>query len=309
MTQRQLAEQIHLSDKVISKWENKESKPNLEDVTTLSQYFGVTLDYLISGKPTTQDAQVLFKQPTQEELIADAKEEFIKKCNVIIRNNNLYKYKDKIFPEKRCKDYLMTHIPIDYADIGIFHPLVIKETEPYEIGINLKALLSFKDYTLFEKIIALNLPLCDKYTVLDFFKKNRISEKDIHGFTDVRFYAFLSDQEILIKQSYERLILNLDERERERTDAFEDLKINHKEWLEEPYKKILNEALEKLERENPNYWKIVKLLIENGAFVQKMVGAHFESCSHESLQMDYADDIVVTELLYELACAKSVNKD
>lgn len=299
MTQNQLAEKIHLSDKVISKWENNESKPNLEDVTALSQYFGVTFDYLISGKATKQDDEILSKQPSKEELIADAKADFIKRCNAIIRNNNLYKYKDKIFPENRCKYYLMKYIPEEYADIGIFHPLVVKETEPYEIGINLKALLTFDDYNLFEKVISLNIPFCDKSKVIRFFDcDNLLSDKDVHGLTDTRFYAFLADQTVLIKQSYERLPIS-----ERKYDFTEFLKMNS---YKSAYKRILSEALDKLERENPNYWEIVKILIEKGAFVQKIVGGH-NDC-YGFVYMDYADDIFVSELLYELARAKTVNK-
>lgn len=302
LTQCQLAEQVHLSDKVVSKWENNESKPNLDDTTVLSQFFGVTFDYLITGKTTKQDEDVLSKQPTKEELIADAKADFIKRCNAIIRNNNLYKYKDKIFPEKRCNYFLTKSIPKDYADIGIFHPLVKKETEPYEVGINLKFLLSFDDYDLFEKIIALDIPFCEKNDVLN---KRLITAEDIHGLTDVRFYRFLAHQEILIKQILKRYY----DSDKSPKYSFEDyFNMNIKSY-QNNYNKFLNEALEKLERNNPNYWAIVKVLIENGAFVRKMVGVHYSSDGNCSLETDYADDIFVTDLLYDAACNKSCNKD
>lgn len=302
LTQCQLAKKIHLSDKVISKWENNESKPNLEDVTIISQFFGVTFDYLISGTVAKQDELILSRQPSDEELIADAKEDFIKKCNAIIRGNNLYKYKDKIFPDKNCKDFFTAEYDSKergYADIGIFHPSVVKETESYGIGINLKALLAFDDYNLFEKVIALNIPFYDKNELIRFFKYDSLlADKDIHGLTDTRFYLFLSDQTVLIKQSYERVSI------KERLYDFDEfLQKNNYTSI---YKRILSEALEKLEKKNPNYWQIVKTLIEKGAFVRKAVGVHYEE--YESLKMDYADDVFVTELLYEYACVKTVNK-
>ena len=73
------------------------------------------------------------------------------------------------------------------------------------------------------------------------------------------------------------------------------------------YKKILSEALEKSEKNNSNYWAIVKVLIEKGAFVQKMVGVDYNE--YGGLQIRYADDIFVTDLLYDAACNKSCNKD
>lgn len=301
LTQCQLADSVHLSDKVISKWENDESKPNLEDVTTLSQYFGISFDYLISGTITEWDKGILSRQPSREELITEAKANFIKQCNTIIRKNNLNKYKDKIFPDERCKDFLTadySNIKKDYGDIGIFHPLVKKETESYEIAINLKAILAFDDYSLFEKVISLNFPFCDENEVICFFKYDKLlSDKDIHGLTDTRFYSFLSDQTILIKQSYERIS------SKERSFSFE--KFMKSNSYKESYKKITSEALNRLESNNPNYWEIVKVLIEKGAFVQKMIGVHYGEHGDLRLHMDYADDIFVTKLLYESACAKS----
>ena len=298
LTQSQLADSVNLSDKVISKWENNESKPNLDDTAALSEFFGVSFNYLISGKA---EKIILSRKPSEEELIADAKQNFIKQCNAVIRNNNLYKYKDKIFPEKRCQYYLMKNIPLDYADIGIFHPLVEKKTEPYGIGINLKALLALDDYDLFDKIISLDIPFCDKNDALN---KRLITAEDIHGLTDVRFYQFLARQDILIKQILKRYY----DSQKNPKYTFEDYCNMNIKGYQEKYNKFLNDALEKLEKKNPNYWEIVKVLIEAGAFVQKMVGCHFgsyDNCEEPScLYMDYIDDIFVTDLLYELACAK-----
>lgn len=63
--------------------------------------------------------------------------------------------------------------------------------------------------------------------------------------------------------------------------------------------------MEKLERKNPNYWEIVKILIEKGAVLKKAVNVHYGEYGDMSLHMDYADDLIVTELFYELACAKT----
>lgn len=57
MTQAELAEKIHYSDKSISKWERAESLPDLQVTKELADVFGVTVDYLITphdaweGKP------------------------------------------------------------------------------------------------------------------------------------------------------------------------------------------------------------------------------------------------------------------
>lgn len=62
---------------------------------------------------------------------------------------------------------------------------------PSTEGINMKSLLAFDDYNLFEKIIALNFPFYDKNDVIEFFKTDAfLSDKDIHGLTDTRFMSF-----------------------------------------------------------------------------------------------------------------------
>ena len=48
MTQAELAEKIHYSDKSISKWERAESLPDLQVTKELADVFGVTVDYLIT---------------------------------------------------------------------------------------------------------------------------------------------------------------------------------------------------------------------------------------------------------------------
>ncbi len=83
---------------------------------------------------------------------------------------------------------------------------------PSTEGINMKSLLAFDDYNLFEKIIALNFPFYDKNDVIEFFK---------------------------------------------------------------------------------------------GAVLKKAVNVHYGEYGDMSLHMDYADDLIVTELFYELACAKT----
>lgn len=48
LTQVQLAEQLCYSDKAISKWETGEALPDVEVLHTLTELYGVTLDYLVT---------------------------------------------------------------------------------------------------------------------------------------------------------------------------------------------------------------------------------------------------------------------
>lgn len=50
LTQLELSEQINYSDKVISKWERGESLPSIEAFKILSDFYGLSIDDLISDK-------------------------------------------------------------------------------------------------------------------------------------------------------------------------------------------------------------------------------------------------------------------
>ena len=46
LTQLELAEKFNYSDRAISKWENGDTLPDLETLSELCEFYGVTLDYL-----------------------------------------------------------------------------------------------------------------------------------------------------------------------------------------------------------------------------------------------------------------------
>ncbi len=48
LTQARLAEALNYSDKAVSKWERAESMPDITVLKMLADYFGVTVDYMIS---------------------------------------------------------------------------------------------------------------------------------------------------------------------------------------------------------------------------------------------------------------------
>lgn len=55
MTQLELAEQLHYSDKAVSKWERGESVPEISTLKAIADLFGVTLDYLVQEEHGTSD--------------------------------------------------------------------------------------------------------------------------------------------------------------------------------------------------------------------------------------------------------------
>ncbi len=50
LSQEQLSEELYLTRQTISKWELNQSTPDIDYLVKLSNYFGVTTDYLIKGE-------------------------------------------------------------------------------------------------------------------------------------------------------------------------------------------------------------------------------------------------------------------
>ena len=55
LTQGALAKMLNYSDKAVSKWECGDSLPDLETLKNLAEFYGVTLDYLVTENPEKRD--------------------------------------------------------------------------------------------------------------------------------------------------------------------------------------------------------------------------------------------------------------
>lgn len=64
ISQEELAELLDVSRQSISKWENDKAYPEMTRLLFMSDYFGVSLDYLMRGtenQKTTPDANIKYK--------------------------------------------------------------------------------------------------------------------------------------------------------------------------------------------------------------------------------------------------------
>ena len=50
ITQKDLADQLHVTFQTISKWESDKNEPDLATLKEIANYFNVTLDYIASDK-------------------------------------------------------------------------------------------------------------------------------------------------------------------------------------------------------------------------------------------------------------------
>lgn len=57
ISQEELADKIGVSRQAVSKWENEQSIPDLDKVIIMSEYFGVTTDYILKGIERTQQLE------------------------------------------------------------------------------------------------------------------------------------------------------------------------------------------------------------------------------------------------------------
>ena len=56
ISQEELANIVGVSRQAVQKWESGASQPNMDNLIAISEYFGVTLDYLLRGDENSQDA-------------------------------------------------------------------------------------------------------------------------------------------------------------------------------------------------------------------------------------------------------------
>lgn len=57
LTQLELAQLLNVTDKAVSKWESSEGNPDISLLSRLSEIFGITIDYLLTGK--VQEEKIL----------------------------------------------------------------------------------------------------------------------------------------------------------------------------------------------------------------------------------------------------------
>lgn len=56
MNQEQLAEQMHVTRQAVSNWETGKTQPDIETLTKLAEFFGVSVERLIYGKDARTDS-------------------------------------------------------------------------------------------------------------------------------------------------------------------------------------------------------------------------------------------------------------
>ena len=170
MTQIELAEELNLTDKSISKWEKDDGKPSLDDIQKLATIFKISLELLVKGISTESEKELLSAISIREEsnsldqeLKVFLKKHF-KKVNVDMLN---------MFDKQGSKAYGILDKIIEINDI-IFYNLV-NETYGFVklINNNIKSDNMSKNlkYSQCEKPYVLTLEDVVDCTSLDFYNE------------------------------------------------------------------------------------------------------------------------------------------
>ena len=65
LSQEQLADQLNVSRQAISKWELGESTPDTDNLVALSDYYGVSLDYLLRDQEVPEVSEKVIVREVQ----------------------------------------------------------------------------------------------------------------------------------------------------------------------------------------------------------------------------------------------------
>lgn len=247
LTVEKLAIRANIDLKTLTNFLNEKTKLDIEDYMKISQFFNLSLDTLVTGKPTEHDKYTISKlEPSVYEVI----EEYLEKCKKIITEAGLEKHAEKLLPiaqyaEKRGTEYFNGFIG------GVFlndERHIWKDA--YMPYINIEAVLSLDDYDIYTKLK--DYPrtfgqLRYKLTQMNDQKGLKATEpKDLssNDWTSMNAVPALKFKDII----------NLT-----------DVRFFHEVNIE----KNLTSVLYSINSNNKSYWKIINILLDKGAYLVK----------------------------------------
>ena len=113
MTQRDLAEQLNVSDKAVSRWERDESAPDLTLLPLIADLFGITVDELLRGqrRPVTDAAPLAEHTNDTDDAAAPATQTPTKRQKMLFGN-------------RLRKQKMLNYIPLGLFAIGVIAALL-----------------------------------------------------------------------------------------------------------------------------------------------------------------------------------------
>lgn len=136
-TQQQLADKLQISDKAVSKWEQDGGMPSVEFLPALADLFGVSIDYLMTGKET--EPQIIT----------------MSKAELCAKNDDTSLLKDLSYMQKDENNKCLIDYIKQYESLGVFAELCRTEKNAiasFDIVTALKFCLLSNHIDLLDKI-------------------------------------------------------------------------------------------------------------------------------------------------------------
>ena len=92
LTQKDLADQLHVTFQTVSKWENDENEPDVSTIKELAKIFGCSIDYLLSEDDKVPEVEEHKEEPipvTKTVVIHQKEMHVCRRCNKDIPENEL----------------------------------------------------------------------------------------------------------------------------------------------------------------------------------------------------------------------------
>jgi len=177
MTISEVSSSVGVDENIITEWENGTKKPDIDQLNSLCTLYKISSDYLIKGVENLNDKNSINRPLTQEERLADYKEDWKRKLGV-----ELYeKYIDTILVlDKNCHGdkRLKVNNILSYKDFKLFSVLLEQKYIKEE---DLKTTSSGTIWDLFIKYLPLSYEFyeyaakyTDPSTILQFFLQGKI---------------------------------------------------------------------------------------------------------------------------------------
>ena len=110
MTQQEMADRLHISNKAVSRWERDECSPDLSLIPAIAEMFGVTCDELLKGERITGNAETSKPSPKIEKQVKQ------------ILNRNISNFKSAAYIAIACN--FLGFVLLFAISYGFYKPII-----------------------------------------------------------------------------------------------------------------------------------------------------------------------------------------
>lgn len=287
LTQDALGEKLNVSDKTISAWENGEREITLPNATSICAFFEIPESYFLFDEGENRlplDLKEKIKEYIKTKVLLSNISKIIENCKKKIEQDGLV-LKKEFLPSFDAKSKT-------FITYGIFDcsqlPARTKTTQRYSgVGNGISVALEMDEDSIDNpkryQYDAEKLAKYGLYDVLNRFSKDTVLLGEL---------TYCNDLEIII-----------DTIEREKNASPAPVKkhpLGYQLQQKNPsLQEQLNDLLEHLDPDLPNFWKIIVYLIDQGAYYEKQMVGDLDGIKVPTSK--WIKDVSKTNIVYRLA--------